>query len=98
MECNHFSFMIKKLQVLVREVYESEETEEIIAHKKTGEKISSWEFKQLSLEEKENYSFNDVGTSKSKIVVSEGDPVYGQVFSEQDLNVKELILHLNRTK
>jgi hypothetical protein len=45
--------MIKKIQVIVREVYESEEVDEIIAHKKTGERVSAYEFKGLEESEKE---------------------------------------------
>lgn len=90
--------MIKKLQVIVREVYEVELMEEKIKHNKTGEAIDSWDFKKLTTEEQANYTFGEYPTGKSKIEEREGDPVFGQVFQESDLNVKDLILHLNRTK
>jgi len=90
--------MIKKLQVIVREVYESEVIEKEITHAKTLEVIDTWDFKKLNDSEKSEYSVREVPTGKVKLEVSEDDPIYGQVFTEGDLNVKELILHLNRTK
>ncbi len=90
--------MIKKIQVVVREVYESEEVDIVVANKKSGEKISDYDYRHLPEEEKENFTFNEFPNGKSKIEVSEGDPIFGQIFQDDDLNVKDLILFLNRTK
>lgn len=88
--------MIKKLQVLVREVYESEAMETKIRHNVTGQEITEWDFKHLDKEEQSNYTFGEYPNGKMKLEISEDDPIYGQVFS--DLDTRELILHLNRTK
>lgn len=90
--------MIKKLQVIVREVYEDEVMEDVIRQNKTGVLISEYDYNKLPKEEQENYIATPVSSGKSKIEISENDPIFGQIFSEEDLNVKELILHLNRTK
>ena len=90
--------MIKKLQVIVREVYESEDFDEIVSHRDTGENISTYEFKNLPDEEKKGFVFERIPNGKAKVEISEGDPIFGQIFFENDLNIKDLILHLNRTK
>lgn len=90
--------MIKKLQVIVREVYEIEVMDDVIRQNKTGVEISEYDYEKLPKEEQENYTATPMSTGKSKIEVSDNDPVFGQIFTEGDLNVKELILHLNRTK
>jgi hypothetical protein len=90
--------MIKKLQVIVREVYESEETHEVISNIKTGKEISNYDYEQLTKEDQEGFVASQKPTGKSKIEESEGDPIYGQIFDTRDLDITDLILHLNRTR
>lgn len=90
--------MIKKLQVVIREVYEGEEMQEKIKHNVTGQEISSWDFGKLSTIDQAQYTFGQYPTGKSKVEIPENDPIYGQIFNEENLDIKDLILHLNRTR
>ncbi len=91
--------MVKKLQVLVREVYEQEEVEKTWSHIETGETISDYAYSNDDGTIKKDYTRKEVKTGKMELLQAEdNDPVYGQVFDEMDLDVKDLILHLNRTK
>lgn len=90
--------MIKKIQVLVREVYEIEEFEVKIRNNKTAQEIDSYDFKKLDATEQEKYTFGEYPTGKSKVEIADGDPTFSQIFTPNDFSVKDLILHLNRTK
>jgi len=91
--------MVTKLQVLVREVYEQEEKEMKWNNIETGENIDSYDYKNLdSDEERAKFVRKEISTGKMELLTTDNDPIYGQLFHENDLDVKELILHLNRTK
>lgn len=90
--------MVTKIQVLVREVYEQEETESIWVNSATQEKFDDYDYKNLDDDKKEGFVMTEVPTGKMELLTTENDPVYGQVFAEEDLDIKELILHLNRVK
>jgi|GEM_PF-1972314 hypothetical protein len=89
--------MIKKYQVLVREVYESEETETIIVNVNSQEEIASWKFSDLTPEEKRDYVKQEVPTGKNKLEISNSE-LYQQVFNVNDLKIEDLVLYLNRVK
>lgn len=91
--------MIKKLQVMVKEVYEQEEIQRQWIHIETGEEMADYTYKNLDendREKKEDYVRKEIPTGKMERL--EGDDVYEQVFEVGDLDMKDLILHLNRTK
>ena len=90
--------MIKKIQVLVREVYESEVFETAIIHNETKEEIDKYDYKNLPEEKQKEYTYTQVSTGKSKIEERDGDPLFGQIFSQEAIDVRDLILHLNRTR
>jgi hypothetical protein len=92
--------MVKKIQILVREVYEQEETEKVWSHIKTGDTISDYDYRHDLPEgdTKEDYTRKETPTGKMELLTTDNDPIYGQVFSEEEFDIRDLILHLNRTR
>jgi len=84
--------MVTKLQVLVREVYEQEEVNKVWCHIENGDEISDYSYNDKQEDEQKKYTRKEIKTGKIELLTTDNDPIYGQLFHEDDLDIKELIL------
>lgn len=89
--------MITKLMVIVKEIYEEEETETKYININTQKQIDTWDFERLLDEDQKQFVKQEIPTGRMERKEKE-EAEYAQTFELKDLKVPDLVLYLNRIK